>query len=148
MALLKDSYDIGKDLLKGGISRSKIIKTLILEIKLNLKFLSDFSKKNYQPDAAELLRIIPKLKVDVIELINKSDFPTNSLSNRKVTQEILGSTPAPRILGNDLDTLLDKVYLMISYIKQDYDKKGLNLFVRLKNIYNYSRISLKLLEKK
>jgi len=141
-------YDAGKGILTGVMSISKLRKTLILELKLNLKFLSDFSKKNYHPDKSELLRIIPKLKIDMIESINKSNFPTNSLSRRKVTQEILGNTPAPRILGNDLDTLLDKLFLMVSYLKLDSDKKGLLLFVRLKNIYNYSRITLKLLEKK
>ncbi len=148
MAIVKDGYDILKDILGGGVSKSKIKKNLILEIKLNLRFLSDFSKKNNKPDTNELLRIIPKLKVDMIEAVNKSDFPTNTISTRKVTKEILGNIPAPRALDTDLDTMLDRLYLMISYIKQDYDKKGLNLFVRLRNIYYYSRITLRLLEKK
>jgi len=148
MSALKDTYDVVKDIRNGKVSKVKLKKILILEIKLNLKFLSDFSKKDYHPDRAELISIIPKLEVDAITAINKSKFRTNSITKKKVTKDILGNLPAPRTLGNDLDTLLDKLYLMISYIKQAYDKKGLLLSVRLKNINNYSRITLKLLEKK
>lgn len=148
MISIKDIYDFGRDLAKDKVAISKIKKAIKLEITLNLKYLNDFSKENFRPDNKEALRLISKLKVSAIETVNNSTFPTNVLSKNKVTKEMIGKLPAIRTLGDDLETLLDKLYLMITYLKEDFDKEGLNLFVRLKNIFNYSKIAMRLLEKK
>jgi hypothetical protein len=146
MSIIKDIVDEIKDVSKSAITISKIRKALILELKLNLNFLNDFSKKNLRPSDEELIKTIKQLRITEIEAAIKCQFPTNILSDKKVTQSLLGSIRAERTVGNDIETMLDKLFLMISYIKDAYDKKGVKLFVRLRNIYFYHRIALRLLE--
>lgn len=146
MSIIKEISDEIKDVAKNKVAISKIRKALTLELKLNLKFLEDFSKKEYRPSKQEIIETIDNLTVAEIEAAIKCPFPTNILSQQKVTKDLLGNIKADKTLNNDLETMLDKLYLMIKYLKKAQKKKGLNLYVRLKNIYYYLKITLRLLE--
>ena len=47
----------------------------------------------------------------------------------------------------DLETVLEKTYLKIAYLKKDFNSESLNLYVRMRNIYNYNKLLSRLLTK-
>jgi hypothetical protein len=146
MSVIKEIYDITKDITKNKNAQKKIKKAILLEAKANLKFLQDLSNPKSEIKEERLIQIINNIEIDELKALIKNDIPYKSITNKKVTKKIVGGLAARRTIRYDLETLLERIYLMVTYIKKDYKKEKLRLGVRVKNIYYYFTILKRLLE--
>jgi hypothetical protein len=146
MSVIKEIYDITKDITKSKNAQKKIKKAILLEAKANLKFLQDLSNPKTEIKEERLIQIINNIEIDELIALIKNDIPYKSITNKKVTKKIIGSLAARRTIGYDLETLLERIYLMVTYIKKEYKKEKLRLGVRVGNVYYYYTILRRLLE--
>jgi hypothetical protein len=146
MSVIKEIYDITKDITKSKNAQKKIKKAILLEAKANLKFLQDLSYPKTEIKEERLIQIINNIEIDELIALIKNDIPYKSITNKKVTKKIIGGLAARRTIGYDLETLLERIYLMVTYIKKEYKKEKLRLGVRVGNVYYYYTILRRLLE--
>lgn len=146
MSVIKEIYDITKDIAKSKNAQKKIKKAILLEAKANLKFLQDLSNPKTEIKEERLIQIINNIEIDELKALIKNDIPYRSITNKKVTKKIVGGLAARRTIGYDLEILLERIYLMVTYIKKEYKKEKLRLVVRVKNIYYYFTILKRLIE--
>jgi hypothetical protein len=146
MSVIKEIYDITKDITKSKNAQKKIKKAILLEAKANLKFLQDLSNPKTEIKEERLIQIINNIEIDELIALIKNDIPYKSITNKKVTKKIIGGLAARRTIGYDLETLLERIYLMVTYIKKEYKKEKLRLGVRVGNVYYYYTILRRLLE--
>lgn len=91
--------------------------------------------------------MISNLDVTEMKAAITCGLPFELISSKKVTPELLEGIDHIKVLGGDLETVLEKTYLKIAYLKKDYMSESLNLYVRMRNIYNYNRLLQRMLEK-
>ena len=146
MSVIKEIYDITKDITKSKNAQKKIKKAILLEAKANLKFLQDLSNPKTEIKEERLIQIINNIEIDELIALIKNDVPYRSITNKKVTKKIVGGLATRRTIGYDLETLIERIYLMVTYIKKEFKKEKLRLGVRVKNIYYYYTIMKRLIE--
>lgn len=147
MSLIKEIYDVTKDLAGNKIALNKIKKALITELKLNNKFLEEISDKEKRLSKERLVQIVNNLEITEIKAAITCGLPLELISTAKVSTELLEGLDSLKALGNDLETLLDKIYIKIAYLKKDYNSEHINLYIRVRNIFSYNQLILKLLSK-
>lgn len=93
-------------------------------------------------------QIASRLDVNELEAALNCGVPFLLISRKKVTEKKLDKYKwkAKSLEGNDLETLLEKVYLMAAYLKKDFDNPDINLNNRLVNLYKYNLMLIELLK--
>jgi len=145
MSIIKDIYDVAKD---GASQGSKIVavkRALRTELKLNKKFLLDI-KKSEDIDDKRRIEIINNLEIVELSAAVRYEIPYLALSRKKVTKELTEKYKVKRLLDFNLEKLIERLFLMISYLKKDYNNKRIDLNLRLININKYNTILLELLK--
>jgi len=146
MSVIKEIYDITKDIAKSKNAQGKIRKAILLEAKANLEFLKDLSNPKDEIKEERLIQIINNIEIVELKALIKNDIPYRSITNKKVTKKMVGDLAARRTIGYDLETLIERIYLMVTYIKKEYKKEKLRLGIRVKNIYYYYTLLKRLIE--
>lgn len=147
MSIIKEIYDVTKDLAGNKIALNKIRRALLTEVKLNDRFLWDVSNTEIRPAKERLVQMINNLDVSEMKEAITCGIPFELISNRKVTAEMMEGIDHVKALGADLEAILEKTYLKIAYLKKDYDSGNINLYVRTRNIYSYNRVLQRMLAK-
>jgi hypothetical protein len=147
MSIVKEIYDVTKDLAGNKIALNKIRRALLTEVKLNDKFLWDVSGNEARPANPRLIQMISNLDVTEMKAAITCGLPFELISSKKVTPELLEGIDHIKVLDGDLETVLEKTYLKIAYLKKDYMSESLNLYVRMRNIYSYNRLLQRMLGK-
>ncbi len=147
MSIIKEIYDVTKDLAGNKVALNKIKRALITEVKLNNKFLEDISDKEKRLSVERLIQIVNNLEVMEIKAAITCGLPFELITLKKVTKEMLDAFDPIRALDNDLETLLEKIYLKVAYLKKDFNSEHINLYIRVRNIYNYNQLLQMLLGK-
>src|SRR4029079_4413776 len=130
MSIIKEIYDVTKDLAGNKVALNKIKRALITEVKLNNKFLEDISDKEKRLSNERLVQIINNLEVVEIKAAITCGLPFELITLKKVTKEMMDGLDPIRALDNDLETILEKIYLKIAYLKKDFNSEHINLYIR------------------
>ena len=141
MSIIKEIYDVAKDsaaLVSKNVAIKRALKT---ELKLNRKFLTDIEKSE-NIDNKRRVEIIKMLDITEISAAVKYDIPYVAISRKKVSEELAKKYKISRMENADFEKLIERLYLMISYLKKDHRNKKINLNLRLINIYKYNRLLL------
>jgi len=147
MSIIKEIYDVTKDLAGNKVALNKIKRALFTEVKLNNKFLEDLSNKEKRLSNERLIQIINNLEVAEMKASITCGLPFELISSKKVTKELLDDLDSLRALDNDLETVLEKIYLKIAYLKKDYSSEHINLYIRVRNIFSYNQLLQRMLSK-
>ena len=147
MSIIKEIYDVTKDLANNKIALNKIKRALLTEIRLNNKFLYDLSDKEDRLSKERLVQIVNNLEVAEMKAAITCGLPFNLISSKKVTQELMEGLDPIRALDKDLETILEKIYLKIAYLKKDYSSENINLYIRVRNISHYNLLMERMLGK-
>ncbi|MBL8008595.1 MAG: hypothetical protein JNJ56_13820, partial [Ignavibacteria bacterium] len=131
MSIVKEIYDVTKDLAGNKIALNKIKKALLTEVKLNNKFLEEMADKEKRLKKERLIQIIGNLEVSEMKATITCGLPVELISARKVDKEMLSGLDYLKAIDNDLETVLEKTYLKIAYLKKDYNSEHINLHVRV-----------------
>lgn len=144
MSIIKDIYDLAKDGAIKGAKIATIKRALRTELKLNKKFLRDIEQAK-PIDKARNKAIIGMLDITELSAAVRYDIPYALICNKKVSKELAESYNMKRLIGWDLEMLVESLYLKIAYLKKDKDNPNIHLNLRLINIYKYNSILLELL---
>lgn len=147
MSIVKEIYDVTKDLAGNKIALNKIKKALLTEVKLNNKFLEEMADKEKRLKKERLIQIIGNLEVSEMKATITCGLPVELISARKVDKEMLSGLDYLKAIDNDLETVLEKTYLKIAYLKKDYNSEHINLHVRVRNIFSYNQLLQRMLLK-
>lgn len=147
MSIIKEIYDVTKDLAGNKVALNKIKRALLTEIKLNNKFLEELTDKEKRLSKERLTQIINNLEVMEMKAAITCGLPFTLISATKVTVELMDGLDSLRALDNDLETVLEKIYLKIAYLKKDYNSEHINLYIRVRNIYSYNQLIHRMLLK-
>jgi len=147
MSIIKEIYDVTKDLAGNKVALNKIKRALLTEVKLNNKFLEDLNNKEKRLSDERLVQIINNLEVAEMKASITCGLPFELISMKKVTKELLEDLDSLRALENDLETVLEKIYLKIAYLKKDYNSEHINLYIRVRNIFSYNQLLQRMLSK-
>lgn len=147
MSIVKEIYDVTKDLAGNKIALNKIKKALLTEVKLNNKFLEEMSDKEKRLKKERLIQIIGNLEVSEMKATITCGLPVELISARKVDKEMLSGLDYLKAMDNDLETVLEKTYLKIAYLKKDYNSEHINLHIRVRNIFSYNQLLQRMLLK-
>jgi len=147
MSIVKEIYDVTKDLAGNKIALNKIKKALLTEVKLNNKFLEEISDSEKRLSNERLIQIINNLEVSEMKAAITCGLPIELISNIKVDLELLKNLDHLKAFDNDLETVLEKTYLKIAYLKKDFNAENINLYIRVRNIYNYNQLLNRMLIK-
>lgn len=145
MSIVKEIYDVTKDLAGNKVALNKIKRALLTEVKLNNKFLEDISDKEKRLTKERLIQIVNNIEVTEIKAAITCGLPFDFISFKKVTKEMLEGLDPIKGLDNDLETVLEKIYLKVAYLKKDYNSEHINLYIRVRNIYNYNQLLQKMI---
>ncbi len=144
MSIIKDIYELAKDGAIKGAKIAAIKRALRTELKLNNKFLQDIEQSKPIGDARRKT-IIGMLDITELSAAVKYDIPYPLICNKKVGKVLAKEYNINRLIGWDLEMLVESLYLKIAYLKKDMDNKNIHLNLRLINIYKYNSILLQLL---
>ncbi|MBK6537366.1 MAG: hypothetical protein WBQ38_15415 [Ignavibacteria bacterium] len=147
MSIVKEIYDVTKDLAGNKIALNKIKKALLTESKLNHKFLEELSETEKRISKERLIQIVTNLEVAELKSGITCGLPLELISSKKVDKEMLSDLDSLRALDNDLETVMEKVYLKIAYLKKDFNSENINLYIRVRNIYSYNQLLQRMLTK-
>ncbi|MEO6693625.1 MAG: hypothetical protein ABIY50_05100 [Ignavibacteria bacterium] len=147
MSIIKEIYDVTKDLAGNKVALNKIKRALLTEVKLNNKFLEDLNNKEKRLSDERLVQIINNLEVAEMKASISCGLPFELISMKKVTKELLEDLDSLRAVENDLETVLEKIYLKIAYLKKDYNSEHINLYIRVRNIFSYNQLLQRMLSK-
>ncbi len=145
MSIIKDIYDVAKDGTILTAQRVAIKRALTVELKLNRKFLADIENQA-EIDDKRRIEIIKMLELTELASAVKYEIPYLAISNKKVTVEMASKFQFARLKGYGIEEIIEKLYLLLSYIKKDYNNKSVALNLRLLNIYKYNRVLIELLQ--
>ena len=147
MSWVKDVIDTTRDLASDTIALRKIKRSLLTQCQLNGKLLSEFYKNRKGMAELRKQQIASRLDVNELEAALNCGVPFGLISRKKVTEKKLEKYRwnAKSLEGNDLETLLEKVYLMAAYLQKDFDNPDINLNNRLVNLYKYNLMLIELL---
>ena len=148
MSWIKEIADTTADIASNAIALRKIRRSLLTQCGLNDKLLKQFYRSRKGMTEARKQQIASRLSVDELEAALNCGVPFFLLTTKKVTQERLDkfNWKAKSLVDNDLEELLEKVYLMAAYLQKDYDNPDINLNNRLVNLYKYNLILVELLK--
>lgn len=148
MSWVKEVIDTTRDLASDGIALRKIKRSLLTQAQLNGKLLAEFYRSRKGMKYARKQQIASRLDVNELEAALNCGVPFALISRKKVTEKKLEKYrwKAKSIQDNDLETLLEKVYLMAAYLQKDYDNPSINLNNRLINLYKYNLLLIELLK--
>jgi hypothetical protein len=144
MSIIKDIYDLAKDGAIKGAKIATIKRALRTELKLNKKFLQDIEQSKPIDDSRSKA-IIGMLDITELAAAVRYDIPYPLICNKKVGKELAEAYNMKRLIGWDLEMLVESLYLKIAYLKKDMDNTNIHLNLRLINIYKYNSILLALL---
>ncbi|WP_264520912.1 hypothetical protein [Flavobacterium sp. N1994] len=144
MSVIKEIYDVAKDSAVLATKASALKRALKAELKLNQKLLADIGKSAII-DRERRLQIIAMLEVGELTAAVKYEMPYTTISRKKVTAELAEKHKIKRIVDFDLETLIEALYLMISYLKKDCQNTKIDLNLRLINITKYTTVLLEVL---
>lgn len=148
MSWVKEVIDTTRDVASDAIALRKIKRSLLTQCQLNGKLLSEFYKNRRGMAQIRKEQIASRLDVNELEAALNCGVPFTLISRLKVTEKRLEkfNWKAKSLEGNDLETLLEKVYLMAAYLQKDYDNPDINLNNRLVNLYKYNLLLIELLK--
>lgn len=147
MSFIKEIYDVTKDLANNKIALNKIRKSLLRESKLNDKFLVEIADTEKRLKNERLIEIVNNLEMTEMKAAISCGIPFELISLIIVTKDLMEGLDPMRALGNDLETVLEKIFIKIAYLKKDYKSEHINLFIRVRNIYNYNQLLMRMLLK-
>ena len=145
MSIIKELYDVAKDgtnLLAKKVAIKRALKT---ELQLNRKFLADIE---YGRNVKDNRRIVIIQMLELAELASavKYEIPYLAISNKTVTVEMVHTFQVAKLMGAGIEEVIEKLFLMISYLKKDFSNPEISLKLRLLNIYKYNRVLIELLK--
>ena len=147
-SFVKDIIDTARDLASDKVALNRIRRSLLTQCRLNDKLLKQFyrSRKGMTPERKQ--QIASRLEITELEAALNCGVPMVLITRKKVTQERLDkfNWKAKSLLDNDLEELLEKVYLMAAYLQKDNDNPEINLNNRLVNLYKYNLVLIELLK--
>ena len=148
MSWVKEVIDTTRDLASDTIALRKIKRSLLTQCQLNGKLLSEFYRSRNGMTTLRKEQIAGRLDVNELEAALNCGVPFALISKKTVTKNKLEQhgIRAKSIEGNNLELLLEKVYLMAAYLRKDYDNPTINLNNRLVNLYKYNRMLIDLLK--
>ena len=148
MSWVKEVIDTTRDIGSDAIALRKIKRSLLTQCQLNGKLLSEFYKNRNGMTQLRKEQISSRLDGNELEAALNWGVPFKPLSRKKVTEKKLEKYrwKAKSLLENDLEQLLEKVYLMAAYLQKDYDNPNINLNNRLINLYKYNLLLVELLK--
>lgn len=147
MSIIKEIYDVTKDLAGNKVALNKIKRALLTEVKLNNKFLEDIADKEKRLNKERLLQIVNNLEITELKAAITCGLPFDFISNAKVTKELMEGLDPMKALDNELETVLEKIYIKAAYLKKDFNSEHINLYIRVRNIYNYNQLLMRMLSK-
>lgn len=147
MSFIKEIYDVTKDLANNKVALTKIKRALLTEVRLNNKFLEDISDKEKRLESKRLVQIVNNLEVIELKAAITCGLPFDLISAGKVTKELMVGLDPVKALDNDLENVLEKIYIKIAYLKKDFTSEHINLYIRVRNIYNYNQLLHRMLNK-
>ena len=145
MSIIKEIYDAVKDGSLLAAQRAAMKRALRTELKLNRKFLNDV-ENGRNIENSRRIEIIKMLEIVEIASAVKCEIPYLAISNKKVTDEMVHTFQVAKLKSNGIEEIIEKLFLMISYLKKDYNNKNISLNLRLLNIYKYNRVLIELLK--
>lgn len=145
MSIIKEIYDVTKDLANNKVAINKIRKALLTEVKLNNKFLEDISDKEKRLSRERMIQIVSNIEIAEMKAAITCGFPLELISAIKVTNELMGGLDPLKALDNNLENVLEKIYIKIAYLKKDFSSEHINLYIRLRNIFNYNQLLSRML---
>jgi hypothetical protein len=145
MSIIKEIYDVTKDLAGNKVALNKIKRALQTEVKLNNKFLEDVSDKEKRLEDKRLIQIVNNLEVMEIKAAITCGIPFDLISKVRVTKELMEGLDPLKALDNELENVLEKIYIKVAYLKKDYISEHINLYIRVRNIYNYNQLLFRML---
>jgi hypothetical protein len=145
MSVIKEIYDAVKDGSVLTAQRASIKRALKTELKLNRKFLNEIEKGKKIENSR---RIVILQMIEIAELASavKCEIPYLAISNKKVTDEMVHTFQVAKLKGDGIEEVIEKLFLMISYLKKDFANPEISLNLRLLNIYKYNRVLIELLK--
>ncbi len=148
MSWVKEVIDASRDLASDTIALRKIKRSLLTQCQLNGKLLSEFYRSRNGMTTLRKEQIAGRLDVNELEAVLNCGVPFALISRKTVTKKKLEQhrIRAKSIEGNNLEVLLEKVYLMAAYLRKDHDNPTINLNSRLINLYKYNRMLIDLLK--
>lgn len=147
MSIVKEIYDVTKDLAKNKVALNKIKRALLTESKLNQRFLEDIADKEKRLKKERMIKIVNNLEVEELKAAITCGLPFDFITFKKVTKEMMEGLDPLKAMDNDLETVLEKIYLKIAYLKKDYDSEHINLYIRIRNIFNYNQLLQRMIER-
>lgn len=144
MSVIKEIYDVANDVAALKQKRSAIKRALRTELKLNHKFLQDVKAKGV--DDKRRIEMLKMLEIEELASAVKLEIPYTLLSRKEVDNELTVRYRVKPIQGFSIGDLIENLYLMISYLKKDYNNPRIHLNLRLINIYKYNRVLIELLK--
>ncbi len=148
MSWVKEVIDATRDFASDSIALRKIKRSLLTQCQLNGKLLSEFYRNRREMKEMRKQQIATRLDVDELEAALNCGVPFTLISRKKVTGRKLEkyNWKAKSLEGNNLEILLEKVYLMAAYLQKDNDNPNINLNNRLINLYKYNLLLVELLK--
>jgi len=147
LSIVKEIYDVTKDLAKNKVALNKIKRALLTESKLNHRFLEDIADKEKRLKKERMIKIVNNLEVEELKAAITCGLPFDFITFKKVTKEMMEGLDPLKAMDNDLETVLEKIYLKIAYLKKDYDSEHINLYIRIRNIFNYNQLLQRMIER-
>ena len=144
MSVIKEIYEVAKDTAALTTKAAALKRALKAELKLNQKILADIQHSAKITNARRIV-IIEVLDVEEIAAAVRYEIPYSAISRKKVTEEVAQKHKIKRLLGYDLEKLIEALYLMISYLKKDCKNTQIDLNLRLINSNKYNNVLLELL---
>ena len=145
MSIVKEIYDVTKDLAGNKVALNKIKRALLTEVKLNNKFLEDISNKEKRLSDERLIQIVNNLELAEVKAAITCGLPFDLITLKKVSKEMMEGLDPMKALDNELETVLEKIYIKIAYLKKDYNSEHINLYIRVRNIFNYNILLMRML---
>lgn len=148
MSFVKDIIDTVRDVASDKVALNRIRRSLLTQCRLNDKLLKQFYRSRKGMTYARKQQIASRLEVTELEAALNCGVPFMLITRKKVTKERLDkfNWKAKSLLDNDLEELLEKVYLMAAYLRKDHDNPEINLNNRLVNVYKYNLLLIELLK--
>lgn len=148
MSFVKDIIDTVRDVASDKVALTRIRRSLLTQCRLNDKLLKQFYRSRNGMTLERKHQIASRLELGELQAALNCGVPFMLITRKKVTQERLDkfNWKAKSLLDNDLEELLEKVYLMAAYLHKDYDNPEINLNNRLVNLYKYNLVLIELLK--
>ncbi len=144
MGAIKDIYELAKDGVRLKQHVSAIKRSLKMELELNKKLLDDIAKDK-KIDDIRRKKIIFNLCITELADAVKFEIPYTLICAKTVDENMVGSLNIHRVIGYNLEKMIEKLYLKIAYLQKDCDNESLDLNSRLIFVYKYNLILLRLL---